>query len=50
MIIKKARTIGLRRGRKQKQQGTGILSNVFKVGTNLFKSSYLKKDLKLVQE
>ena len=49
VTINKSRTIGLRRGHKPKQQEAGILSRVFKLGTKLFKPSYLKKkNLKLV--
>ena len=44
--MKKVRTIGLRSGCKQKQQGAGILSSIFKLGTKLFKPS----NLKLVRE
>ena len=43
VTINKSRTIGLRRGHKPKQQEAGILSRVFKLGTKLFKPSYLKK-------
>ena len=39
VTIKKSRTIGLRRGCKQKQQEAGILSSVFKLRTKLFKPS-----------
>ena len=43
MTIKKWRATGLRRGCKEKQQRAGILCNIFKLGTKLFKQRYLKK-------
>ena len=47
VTTKKARTIGPRRGCKQKQQGAGILSNVFRLGTRFLKPSYLKKGFEI---
>ena len=47
VTTKKARTIGPRRGCKQKQQGAGILSNVFKLGTRFLKPNYLKKGFEI---
>ena len=47
MTIKKARAIGMRRGRKRKQQEAGILGSVFKLGRKLFKPSYLKKGFEI---
>ena len=47
MTIKKARAIGMRRGRKRKQQEAGILGSVFKLRRKLFKPSYLKKGFEI---
>ena len=47
VTIKKASTVGPRCRCKWKQQGTAILSNKFKLGTNLFKLRYLIKGVEI---
>ena len=47
MTIKKAKTAGLRRVCKEKQQGTEILGNVFKLRRKLFKPSSSKKGFEI---
>ena len=47
VTIKKSRTSGPRRGRKQKNQGAGMRSSIFKLRTKLFKPSYLRKGFEI---
>ena len=50
MTIKRTRTIGLRQQRKQRQQGFGLLSSTFILGSRLIKPSYIKKEIEIVSK
>ena len=50
MTIKRTRTIGLRQQRKQRQQGSGLLSSTFILGSRLIKPSYIKKEIEIVSK
>ena len=47
VTIKKSRTSGPRRGGKQKKQGAGMRSSIFKLRTKLFKPKYLRKGFEI---
>ena len=50
VTIKRTRTIGLRQQWKQGQQGSGLLSSTFILGSRLIKPSYIKKEIEIVSK